>query len=56
MSKCKEHDCHYEIRQMEQGKTVYVCPKCEKERMDKLKNMFGITEVNDEPKLPIFYR
>ena len=44
VSKCKKHDCRYETRKMEHGKTMQVCPECEREQLDKFKEMFGIKE------------
>lgn len=52
MSKCDKHDCRYEIRQMERGKTMHVCPECEKEQMDKFRKMFGFTDKSAEPEFP----
>ena len=55
MSKCEKHDCGYEIRQAEHGKTIYVCHECEKERIDKLKKLFGSSGVIESPRFPPFY-
>ena len=55
MSKCKKHDCYYEIRQMEHGKTMYVCPQCEKEQMDKFKELFGIKDGYRQPEFRDLY-
>lgn len=44
MSKCEKHNCFYKTKQMEQGKTMYFCPECEKEQVDKIKNMFGFAD------------
>lgn len=55
MSKCEKHKCVYEMRKMEHGKTMYVCPECEKERMEKFKKMFWDSGVIESPQFPPFY-
>lgn len=55
MSKCEKHNCGYEIRQMEHGKTMYVCPKCEREQIDMIRKFFVGNEAIESPKLPSFH-
>ena len=55
MSRCEKHDRRHEIRQMEHGKTMYVCPECENERIDKFKKLFGVSGIIESPKFPPFY-
>lgn len=55
MTKCEKHQCGYKVRQMEHGKTMYVCPECEKEQMEKFKKMFGISGTTEAPVFPTFY-
>lgn len=52
MSRCEKHDCRYEIRQMERGKTMPVCPKCEKEQIDKFREMLCVTDHPEKHGFP----
>ena len=52
MSKCEKHDCVYEVRQMDRGKTMYVCPECEIEQVEKIRKMFCLPDEPTKPKFP----
>lgn len=52
--KCEKHNCWYETRQMEHGKTMQVCPECEKEQREKIAKFFGFTDRNTKPEFPPF--
>lgn len=41
MMNCDTHDCPLDCRDVGRGKTLWVCPDCEREQQQRLETIFG---------------